>query len=33
VLTVDSRVPDELLEEVAKEIAATTMAHIDIIDL
>jgi len=33
VLTVDSRVPDELLEHVAKEIAATTMAHIDIIDL
>jgi D-3-phosphoglycerate dehydrogenase len=33
VLTVDSRVPDDLLETVAKKIKATTMAHIDIIDL
>ena len=33
VLTVDSRVPDELLRDVAGEIKATTMAHIDIIDL
>jgi D-3-phosphoglycerate dehydrogenase len=33
VLTVDSRVPDELLAEVAQKIDATTMAHIDIIEL
>jgi D-3-phosphoglycerate dehydrogenase len=33
VLTVDSRVPEELLGSVAKEIEASTMAHIDIIDL
>jgi len=33
VLTVDSRVPDELLATVAEEISASTMAHIDIIDL
>ena len=33
VLTVDSRVPDDLLETVASKIKATTMAHIDIIDL
>jgi len=33
VLTVDSRVPDELLDRVATEIAASTMAHIDIVDL
>ena len=33
VLTVDSRVPDELLAEVAKKITATSMSHIDIIEL
>jgi D-3-phosphoglycerate dehydrogenase len=33
VLTVDSRVPDELLAEVAAAISATTMAPIDVIDL
>jgi len=33
VLTVDSRVPEEMLETVAKKINATTMAHIDIIEL
>lgn len=33
VLTVDSRVPDELLAEVADAISATTMAPIDVIDL
>jgi D-3-phosphoglycerate dehydrogenase len=33
VLTVDSRVPEELLGSVATEIEASTMAHIDIIDL
>jgi D-3-phosphoglycerate dehydrogenase len=33
VLTVDSRVPDELLANVAQQIEATTMAHIDIIEL
>jgi D-3-phosphoglycerate dehydrogenase len=33
VLTVDSRVPDELLADVAQQIKATTMAHIDIIEL
>ena len=33
VLTVDSRVPDELLANVAQQIKATTMAHIDIIEL
>ena len=33
VLTVDSRVPDELLAEVAEKINATSMSHIDIIEL
>jgi D-3-phosphoglycerate dehydrogenase len=33
VLTVDSRVPEELLAEVAEKINATSMAHIDIIEL
>jgi D-3-phosphoglycerate dehydrogenase len=33
VLTVDSRVPDELLADVASQINATTMAPIDIIEL
>lgn len=33
VLTVDSRVPDELLADVAAQIEATSMSHIDIIDL
>ena len=33
VLTVDSRVPDELLEEVAIAISATTMAPIDVLEL
>ena len=33
VLTVDSRVPDELLAEVAEKIHATSMSHIDIIEL
>jgi len=33
VLTVDSRVPDELLADVALQIKATTMAPIDIIEL
>jgi len=33
VLTVDSRVPDELLADVAKHIKATSMSHIDIIEL
>jgi D-3-phosphoglycerate dehydrogenase len=33
VLTVDSRVPEELLAEVATKIEATTMAHIDIVEL
>lgn len=33
VLTVDSRVPDELLAEVGAAISATTMAPIDVIDL
>ena len=33
VLTVDSRVPDELLAEVAAAISAATMAPIDVIDL
>jgi len=33
VLTVDSRVPDELLAEVGVAIAATTMAPIDVVDL
>ncbi len=33
VLTVDSRVPDELLTSVAEEIKASMMAHIDIIEL
>ena len=33
VLTVDSRVPDDLLADVASQIKATSMAHIDIIEL
>jgi len=33
VLTVDSRVPEELLNHVATEIQASLMAHIDIVDL
>jgi len=33
VLTVDSRVPDDLLATVGKKIKASTMAHIDIIEL
>jgi hypothetical protein len=33
VLTVDSRVPEDLLAEVAAKIEATTMAHIDIVEL
>lgn len=33
VLTVDSRVPDELLAEVAEKISATSMSHIDVIEL
>jgi D-3-phosphoglycerate dehydrogenase len=33
VLTVDSRVPDELLAEVGAAISATTMAPIDVVDL
>jgi D-3-phosphoglycerate dehydrogenase len=33
VLTVDSRVPDELLADVAQKIDAGTMAHIDIVEL
>jgi D-3-phosphoglycerate dehydrogenase len=33
VLTVDSRVPEDLLAEVATKIEASTMAHIDIVEL
>ena len=33
VLTVDSRVPEDLLAEVATKIEAATMAHIDIVEL
>jgi D-3-phosphoglycerate dehydrogenase len=33
VLTVDSRVPDDLLADVASKIKASSMSHIDIIEL